>query len=102
MKSLDERQRRTLYKQRGETTRQLLALPKNGVFVTRYRTHDYIKKLAQHLGRDDIEIVKTDWLTSKQFVGRRFTGIDMDHDCVVKCSPREWQALRLAETRVKS
>ena len=41
----------------GQTSRQILDAPRGAVFVWLNSHTDYPKQLAQHLGRNDIEII---------------------------------------------
>lgn len=62
----------------GQTTSQMKAAPAYSVFV--WVNHDlyYPRRLAELIGRTDLEIVGPSWLTD-QLIGRRPSGLVIDH-----------------------
>ena len=66
-------------RQTGETTRQMEAAPQGAIFVWVNSRLDYTKALAKKLGRDDLEVVSPEWLSSDSWRGRTLTGVIVDH-----------------------
>jgi len=62
----------------GQTTRQMVSAREGAVFV--WVNHDtrYAKKLAEHIGRTDLEIVGPQWLENG-WIGQSLSGLVIDH-----------------------
>lgn len=85
-------------RQPGSTSRQMIAAPKDAVFVWLNADLRYPTKLAQALGRQDLKIVSPDWLTQQRWRGLRLSAIIMDYGI-----PRNagcWSSFGSALTRV--
>lgn len=54
----------------GTTTKQLLEAPENSIYVWVNGKVDYPKRLAAHLGRDDIKIVPPSFIGDQKLRGR--------------------------------
>jgi hypothetical protein len=85
----------------GHTTKQMQDAPQRAVFVScnpnrvRYDTN-----LATFLGRNDLTVVDTYWLTGRKWAGLDLTAIVIDHKA--RLNPRERNLLTAAMTRVRS
>jgi hypothetical protein len=53
--------------------------PLDSVFIWSGFQLSYPINLAKMLGRFDLEIVTPDWLSSRRWRGRKFSGITLDH-----------------------
>ena len=87
----------------GRTKAQLAALPKGSVFV--WVGHDlrYPRNLAQTMGRDDIVVVSTSWITDQRWQGLTLTGLAIDHAVSDYRSPGPafWHMVQQARARVR-
>jgi hypothetical protein len=64
----------------GRTTKQMEALPINGVYIScHHAACHYDKNLARMLGRHDIQVVPPSWVTSTQWRGKSFSAVVRDH-----------------------
>ena len=63
----------------GLTTNQMLKAPVGATYVWVNSNLCYPKKLARHLGRQDLEIVRSSWLTFRNCNGRRVSALILDH-----------------------
>jgi hypothetical protein len=64
----------------GRTTRQLEAMPLNGVFICPNRASMYYtQNLTRKINRSDIQLVAPNWVTSMRWQGMRYTAIVLDH-----------------------
>ena len=63
----------------GETSRQMLAAPQGAVFVWNNNHIAYAKALARRLGREDLVVVRLEWLTGNAWRGTTLTGLVIDH-----------------------
>lgn len=62
----------------GRTTAQMEASPVNSVYVWVNHGLAYPRRLAERIGRTDLEIVGPDWLEDR-WRGRRLSGLVIDH-----------------------
>lgn len=62
----------------GTTSQQMLAAPKNAVYVWPHSDFSYPKELARKLGRDDLKIVGPGWVNNN-LRGRRDVEVIIDH-----------------------
>lgn len=65
-------------RQTGTTSQQIMAAPKNAVYVWAHSNTTYPTMLARRLGRTDINFVSPDWLLTDNWRGRRLVVI-IDH-----------------------
>lgn len=68
----------------GLTTQQMRAAPAGAIYVwPTAASLGYARALAQHLGRDDLEIVPPSILDQggRRLRGRRISGLVLDHAC---------------------
>lgn len=73
----------------GRSTRQLESLPQDAVYICpNHSTIRYYRGLCGRLGRNDIELVSPQWLTSDKWRGRVFSDIQLDHATML--SDKEW------------
>lgn len=77
----------------GRTKAQIEKAPTAAVFIWADDRLDYPKRLARSVGRRDLQIVGPGWLESG-WIGRRFTGIVVDH--AADLSPRKTDLLAQA------
>lgn len=64
----------------GRTTKQMKAAPQGAVFVWCNNHLDYPRRLAEKLGRGDLQIVGPMWLEyAGHWLGSTFTDIIVDH-----------------------
>ncbi|MFX1380784.1 MAG: hypothetical protein ACFFA4_17005 [Promethearchaeota archaeon] len=82
----------------GNTAKQISEAPDGAIFVWVNSNIDYPKSLAIFLCREDLEIVSPDWLTSHRYMGRRLSGIVIDHSA--RLTVRQYEGLESARTRV--
>lgn len=69
------------YRGTGRTARQMKTAKRGAVFIVGTRPMvNYARHLAESIGRDDIKIVPLSWLEPDNWIGRKFTGIVVDHD----------------------
>lgn len=66
-------------RQSGRTTKQLLALKPNALFVWCNGHMEYIRALAKHLGREDVTLVQPDYVVSDKWKGLWFSEVVLDH-----------------------
>lgn len=63
----------------GRTSNAMNQAPENAVYVWCDRHLDYPKRLARHLGRSDLQIVRPEWIVNERWRGQMFSGIIVDH-----------------------
>ncbi len=90
----------------GETTRQLKALPLNGIFIWVHGNTYYPKQLCKFIGREDIRVVSPFWIMGDSWRGERFSGFALDHAYPWGSRPAredmEFQMrLQILETRIR-
>ena len=86
---------------RGATTQQMLDAPHGAIYVWVNSNVDYPKNLARNIGRDDLKIVPRAWLTSNNWIGRKLTGIVVDHAVwIPSLSPTEFRNLQEIDRRI--
>lgn len=83
----------------GTTTTQMRNSPKRAVFVWVNSHLDYPKRLAAKLGREDLEIVSPNWLSTAQWIGRTFPALVLDHACDL--TAEQWHSWNRALSRVR-
>jgi len=66
-------------RQSGRTTRQMQAAPFGAAFVWCNGMTEYPQELARALGRTDLIIRPLSWLSPQNVMGRKFSGIVIDH-----------------------
>lgn len=83
----------------GRTTEQMLAAPEGAVFI--YESGDlwYPKRLAQRYGREDLEIVRPEWLLRGKWRGRTLTGLVCDHALLM--NEEMWSLLCAVRAQVR-
>lgn len=89
------------YRGTGRTTKQMMEAPKGAVFVWCNKEVWYPQRLAEKLGRKDLQIQPRSWLTGERWRGQSFPGIVVDHALHELMSSREYISLREAESRVR-
>lgn len=80
----------------GTTTKQLLEAPENSIYVWVNGKVDYPKRLAAHLGRDDIKIVPPSFIGDQKLRGRN-NPIVLDH--AVHLTPEQFKQYFLYANR---
>jgi hypothetical protein len=88
-------------RQSGKTTRAMLDAPRDAVFVWCNHHLDYPKRLAHHLGREDLKIVSPEWIIDRQWMGLHLTAIQLDPDTNFS-TETERERLHEAQSRVRS
>ena len=73
----------------GLTTNQMLKAPIGAIYVWVNSDLYYPKNLARDLGRQDLKIVSQSWLTSRNCIGRRVTGLVIDHTVGINKEQKE-------------
>jgi hypothetical protein len=63
----------------GRTTQQMQRAPKGAIYIWCNSHLDYPKRLASQLGRQDLVLVRPDWLSDRRYMGQRLSGIIIDH-----------------------
>lgn len=66
-------------RQTGVTQRQMLAAPPGAVYVWCNGDIGYPRNLARAIGREDLDIKPSGWLTYRNIAGREFSGVTIDH-----------------------
>lgn len=84
----------------GRTTLMMLHAPPHAVFVWCSDFVDYPRRLAQQIGRSDLEIVGPSWLTDRRFAGRNLSGVVVDH--AVDLDRRQVEAMIDSFAQVRS
>jgi hypothetical protein len=89
----------------GRTTRQMEAMPLNGIFISCH--HDachYDKNLTRKINRADIQVVPPSWVTSDRWRGNAYSAIVLDHyySEMHKPDPLFEHYLNQAKTRVRA
>lgn len=65
----------------GRTTKQLMALPlRAGYIVQHWQELEHTKRLAQHLGRQDVRLFTRDDIDHRMN-GLEFSVLELDHAC---------------------
>ena len=77
----------------GRTTKQMQDAPKGAVFVWCNSNIAWPRDLARKIGREDIEIVRPSWLEGESFMGRRMSGVILDHATGPMLNHRQWIGL---------
>jgi hypothetical protein len=74
----------------GRTTRLMLSAPNGALFVCHdhHFANDYARRLARHLGREDLKITHLDALD--RFRGMNIRAIRIDHACE-RMTERQWK-----------
>jgi len=84
----------------GRTAALMRDTPRDAVFIVGFRNVvDYARRLAEKLQRDDLKIVPAEWLEQRNWMGREFTGIVLDHD--VRLSDRQQTMLTIVMAQVR-
>lgn len=73
----------------GRTTKQIKDAPQGAVFVCPPCAVDYIRRLAEHLGRTDLRIERPDYFIRGRWLGLRFHVV-VDHAAPQFFSPTHW------------
>ena len=64
----------------GRTTRQMQAMPQNGIFIScNHACMYYDIQLTRKLNRTDIRVVGPDWVTGMSWQGHTYSAIVLDH-----------------------
>jgi hypothetical protein len=83
----------------GRTTDQMLLMERGSLFITLPHATSYARDLQRHLGREGFfeiagpDVLKDGW--HRQFVGRRYSQIEVDHAACLD----ELEAEKLARAR---
>lgn len=86
----------------GWTSLQIRNAPRGAVFVWCNNHLGYVRDLARHLDRGDLEIVGLDALdVSSRLMGRNLSGIVLDHAALEKLSPRQQKTVNLLRLQVR-
>lgn len=86
----------------GRTTRQILAAPPGAVYVwPAYQSLSWVKSLGKRLEREDLLMVSRSWLEPRNWLGKEFSAIILDHATREVLTPREWNLYAEAIVRVK-
>jgi hypothetical protein len=72
---------------------------KNALFVWCNGGLQYPKELARRLGREDLEIVSPDYITSDRWRGREFSDVVFDH--AVSFHPKARYHIQEIRTRIR-
>lgn len=83
----------------GKTTKAMLAAPKGATFIWVNHHLDYPKRLAKHLGRDDLMIVSPEWIGDKRWAGLDLTALVRDPD--TQLTNEQWEQLHNAWCRIR-
>jgi hypothetical protein len=84
----------------GRTSAQMRNAPRDAVFVWSNERLDYPRAIARvhEVNREDLQIVAPSWL-ERGWLGRRLTGIVIDHD--LRLSEKQWRQLEEARARIR-
>ena len=63
----------------GRTTRQMIAAPKDAIYVWVNGNLAYPRGVAERAARKDLKIVSPGWITNQFWRGLELTGIVIDH-----------------------
>lgn len=89
----------------GQTTKQMEALARGGVFVWCNDKLDYPKHLQQKLNRPDIKVVGPSWVTTERWLGLIFPEVAVDHAMwdvqPRRAMPELFSKLQWLKTRVR-
>lgn len=86
-------------RQSGKTTKAMLNAPKGATFIWCNHQLDYPRRLAKHLGRDDLMIVGPEWIEDRRWAGLDLTALVRDPD--TRLTDAQWERLREAQSRVR-
>ena len=84
----------------GTTTRQIKSLPIGAIFIWCNNDIRYPTNLAVSIGRNDLEIVGVSFLDNLKFLGREFTGFDVDH--ATEINENRLKAMGIIRTRIRA
>ncbi len=87
-------------RQTGITTKQMKEAPHGSLYIWCTSDLTYPKRLARDIGRTDLEIVRLSWLSSYQWMGKRFPGIVLDHAAHLQA--HQWEAYDYLAARLTS
>lgn len=73
----------------GKTTQQMQEAPYGALYIWVNGNISYPKALALHLGRGDLVIVSPTFIESGKWRGKEFTGVVLDHACMLTAS--QWR-----------
>lgn len=85
----------------GRTTKQMKEAPKGAVYVWCNKEVWYPQRLAEKLGRKDLQIEPRSWLTSERWRGLNLKGLVLDHAVREQWTSREVVAWQQARARVR-
>lgn len=84
----------------GRTTQQMLAAPRNAVFVWCYQgSLPYARELARKHGREDLTVVSPLRFETDYFRGREISGLVLDH--ATRLNDRQRRGYEDALTRIR-
>lgn len=63
----------------GKTSKQMLESPEGAFFIWCNSHLDYPKRLAEKLGRTDLNIVSPRWIDDMKWMGLNISGVVVDH-----------------------
>ena len=88
----------------GTTSRQMVDSVKGSIYIwPEARSLDYAIRLAEYLGRTDLQIFSaSDLRYQDKFNGRKIYGLTVDHACywLDRLGEREYETLRDIESRI--
>lgn len=85
----------------GITTAQMESAPHGAVFIWLTSDTFYPKKLAERIGRTDLEIVSPIWLYHG-WIGREISGLVIDHAAKKNLNLRQLENIEHARVRIRN
>lgn len=92
-----------VYEAINQTSQQMKAAPMRAVYICANSEHEhveYAKKLAKHVGREDLEIWPPSMLDDQKNVIRSFTGVVLDHAAML--TSKQVYSLVAARAKVRA